>query len=51
MPADGISADSAGNGDFGTSPFCRQLSDKPLFVYMYLYEVSAQTQSTIEVEK
>jgi hypothetical protein len=30
VPADGTSAASRGNGDFGTSPIFGQLSDKPL---------------------
>jgi hypothetical protein len=29
VPADGISAATEGNGDFGTSPIFGQLSDKP----------------------
>ena len=29
MPADGTSAATEGNGDFGTSPIFGQLSDKP----------------------
>jgi hypothetical protein len=36
VPADGISAASIGNGDFGTSPFFGQLTGKPLSTRVYV---------------
>ena len=33
VPADGTSAATEGNGDFGTSPFIGQLLDKPRLAY------------------
>ena len=36
MPADGTSAATEGNGDFGTSPIFGQLSDKPLLASIWL---------------
>ena len=40
VPADGTSAATEGNGDFGTSPIFGQLSDKPLLACDSLYGVS-----------
>ncbi len=40
VPADGTSAATEGNGDFGTSPIFGQLSDKPLLASIWLCGVS-----------
>ena len=36
MPADGTSAATEGNGDFGTSPIFGQLSDKPTLARIWV---------------
>jgi hypothetical protein len=40
VPADGATAATVRNGDFGTSPFFEQLSDKPQLTFMYLCGLS-----------
>jgi hypothetical protein len=40
VPADGTSAATVRNGDFGTSPIFGQLSDKPLLASIWLCGVS-----------
>jgi hypothetical protein len=36
LPADGTALPKGRNGDFGTSPIYRQLSNKPLFALIHL---------------
>jgi hypothetical protein len=36
VPADGTSAATEGNGDFGTSPIFGQLSDKPALACIWV---------------
>ena len=40
VPADGTTAATVRNGDFGTSPFFEQLSDKPQLACTYLCGLS-----------
>ena len=40
VPADGATAATVRNGDFGTSPFFEQLSDKPQLACMCLNGLS-----------
>ena len=39
VPADGTSAATEGNGDFGTSPIFGQLSDKPALACIWVAAV------------
>jgi hypothetical protein len=39
LPADGTALPNGGTGDFGTSPICGQLLDKPLLAFIKLHGV------------
>src|SRR4029077_3720776 len=46
VPADGTTAATAGNGNFGTSPFFGQLTDKPLLAFTCLNVVPEVTNNS-----
>jgi hypothetical protein len=48
VPADGTSAATEGNGDFGTSPFYEQLSDKPHQLALCIFMWGTGTPSARE---
>ena len=48
MPADGTSAAAGGNGDFGRSPICGQLSGKLLLAFADPYGVAGVKHNSEE---
>jgi hypothetical protein len=47
VPADGATAATVRNGDFGTSPFFEQLSDKPQLTRVCLCGVSDAERKSV----
>jgi hypothetical protein len=53
MPADGTSAATGGNGDFGRSPIFGQLSDKlllVLFIHVGVPDLSTRVDGNLNAE-